>query len=345
MVLSRFFWVVVASLGAGASALGNVSASSSSGFSCLNEDGDAVDYWYVMKGPNGADSWILEDGASSFKAGEAMTSSKNAVVRTLAQVYGSLPSSHAYTMYNDETDEGKKSETRGHSKGVVLFDEAQGFWLIHSLPRYPARVSSGYAGLPDDTWGQSFVCVTLASSKLDDVGEQLMLHWPQHYDSSISDDMKAAAPNFASTLDDTKSTKTESKKSFSTLGSRSFVHYAKSAECDCELYEDIIAKDLGALRVESWMNGETTNKIPSSCKSDGFDEDVEDVDVVTIGDGNWTETKDHSKWAVDSKGTACVGDINRQYSQAKRGGGSLCYDKADVFAAFDKIAASVANPC
>ena len=55
-----------------------------------------------------------------------------------------------------------------------------------------------------------------------------MLHWPQHYDSSISDDIKAAAPNFASTLDDTKSTKTESKKSFSTLGSRSFVHTTPS---------------------------------------------------------------------------------------------------------------------
>lgn len=68
-------------------------------------------------------------------------------------------------------------------------------------------------------------------------------------------------------------------------------------------------------------------------------------DERQTGDGNWTEAKDHSKWAVDSKGTACVGDINRQYSQAKRGGGSLCYDKADVFAAFDKIAASVANPC
>ena len=95
------------------------------------------------------------------------------------------------------------------------------------------------------------------------------------------------------------------------------------------------------------MNGELKNKIPSSCKSAGFDEDVEDVLNVTCAGASWLETQDHSKWAVSaaSAGAACVGDINRQYSQAKRGGGSLCYDKADVFAAFDKIAASVANPC
>ncbi len=42
-------------------------------------------------------------------------------------------------------------------------------------------------------------------------------------------------------------------------------------------------------------------------------------------------------WGAASAGAACVGDINRQYSQAARGGGTLCYAKKDVFAAFDAL--------
>ena len=54
---------------------------------------------------------------------------------------------------------------------------------------------------------------------------------------------------------------------------------------------------------------------------------------------SWKETQDHSKWAVSESGarTACVGDINRQYSQAARGGGTLCYESSDLWSAFDAI--------
>ena len=95
------------------------------------------------------------------------------------------------------------------------------------------------------------------------------------------------------------------------------------------------------------MNGELKNKIPSSCKSAGFDEDVEDVLNVTCAGASWLETQDHSKWAVSaaSAGAACGGDITRQYSQAARGGGTLCYAKKDVFAAFDALVADINDPC
>ena len=205
---SRSFWLLLSAAGAAAK------------FSCLDESGDAVDHFYVLKGNAGSDAYLLLDGDDAFQAANSFDSSSNAVVRTLKQIYGTLPSSHAFTLYNDETDEGTKSETRGHSKGAVLFDGDQGFWLIHSLPRYPDRRSKGYGGLPDTTYGQSFVCLTLDTSKLEDVGAQLMLHWPQHYDSSVSDDLAAAAPSFNATLADVKSTAKSSTKTFSTVGAR-----------------------------------------------------------------------------------------------------------------------------
>ena len=57
----------------------------------------------------------------------------------------------------------------------------------------------------------------------------------------------------------------------------------KSAECACELYEDVVAPGLGSgLRAETWMNGATSNKIPTSCTGSDFDYDVEDIAVVKI---------------------------------------------------------------
>lgn len=62
---------------------------------------------------------------------------------------------------------------------------------------------------------------------------------------------------------------------------------------------------------------------------------------------SWKETQDHAKWAVgdEKSSTACVGDINRQYSQSKRGGGTLCHKSKDVWTAFDAIVSEVTDPC
>ena len=64
-----------------------------------------------------------------------MGGSTGAVPLTLSQLYGSLPTSYAYALYNDESPAGKTSSTHAHAKGVILFDGAQGFWLVHSLPK------------------------------------------------------------------------------------------------------------------------------------------------------------------------------------------------------------------
>ena len=116
--MSRSFWLLL-----------SAAYGATSKFSCLDESGDAVDHFYVLKGNAGSDAYLLLDGDDAFRAANSFDSSSNAVVRTLKQIYGTLPSSHAFTLYNDETDEGTKSETRGHSKGAVLFDGDQGFWL------------------------------------------------------------------------------------------------------------------------------------------------------------------------------------------------------------------------
>ena len=112
------------------------------------------------------------------------------------------------------------SQSVGRSaKGVVLFGKTKGFWLIHSVPRYPNRISkgiytsldrplltqssAGYEAMPDDSYGQSFICLTLSTKdSLNDIGKQLMIAHPQLYDSGISDDLAKTAPDFADFVND-----------------------------------------------------------------------------------------------------------------------------------------------
>ncbi len=55
----------------------------------------------------------------------------------------------------------------------------------------------------------------------------------------------------------------------------------------------------------------------------------------------WNETIDHSKWTITKTQTGnkwvCLGDINRQFSQYKRGGGQLCIPRSDVWGQFFPI--------
>jgi hypothetical protein len=54
----------------------------------------------------------------------------------------------------------------------------------------------------------------------------------------------------------------------------------------------------------------------------------------------WFESSDHSKWAISifpRLAHVCVGDINKQRSQANRGGGTYCMQSAPLHRAFSAL--------
>ena len=54
--------------------------------------------------------------------------------------------------------------------GVVNFDKKSGYWLVHSLPRFPNNES--YAWPPSGRkYGQTFLCISMPYSQLDVIGE------------------------------------------------------------------------------------------------------------------------------------------------------------------------------
>ena len=324
-------------------------------FSCLNQEGKFADHWTALKVNNGAEYYYRDDSAEfsteysgTFKPGGTMADvpgAPGAILSTIGQLYGlgtagGPVNQYAYALYNDETPDGKTSSSHAHSKGVVLFDGTSGFWLVHSFPKWPAFPT--YAGLSSDTYGQSFFCMSFRASELEKIAAIQALQGPLVYASGVSQDLVGRFPAFETWIADEHKQCAANKATtnLTSVRGRTFTHYGKSAACACDLWEDVVAPGVGAgLRVESWQNGPIDLKMPTFCPPK-YAYAVQNISEIVMADGtSWRETQDHSKWGVSTKAgrTACVGDINRQTSQAKRGGGAVCFTDDDHWAAFDGI--------
>ena len=111
---------------------------------------------------------------------------------TLSQLYGGNASDIGYVLYNDQAD--KVSIVKEHTKGVVLFNSISAVWIVHSIPNYPPKRSTGaYSIHPSQCiFGQSMLCMSFNVDQLPLVGQQLVYNYPQIYDFAIPDTLRAS---------------------------------------------------------------------------------------------------------------------------------------------------------
>ncbi|KNC46493.1 deoxyribonuclease II family protein [Thecamonas trahens ATCC 50062] len=341
-----------------------VSKSAYGRLQCMGEGGNAVDWWAAVKTPIESASndpnvatgtaYAYTDAVMNAKSlvltGESLATDKSSSLwSTLAQVYGSSQNSVGYMMFNDETPSGAKSGTKAHQKGVVAFDGDGGFWLIHSVPRFPNTYADGYEGFPanEDKYGQSFLCISFSLSSINDVGALLYMSRPNVYDSNLPSSFNL--PNIAAVIaGDYNSTAGYVVKTMTSVGGAQFTAFSKNRQWDMDLYEDLVAPTLGSdLYVESWQNG--VGKLPTYCRPQ-YPYNVYNIATMAVGTPSggeimWKETQDHSKWAVTvTDQFVCIGGINRQHGQRVRGGGTLCHNSPSLFAAFNSSIQTI-EPC
>ncbi|XP_013871816.1 deoxyribonuclease-2-alpha [Austrofundulus limnaeus] len=159
--------------------------------SCHNDRGDAVDWFYLYKLPKedgtsakeGEAYLLLEKGSEGWTEGKVtVNDSLGALGRTVGQLYSQEKNSEvAYILYNDqrpaEESGGRVGDpsrnTRGHTKGVVLLDKNQGFWLVHSTPHFPPERQSGQYSYPSsgENNGQNFICVSYPLERFQTIGK------------------------------------------------------------------------------------------------------------------------------------------------------------------------------
>jgi len=323
---------------------------------CIGEDGKPVDMFMIYKLPKlteEADVPFLEDGGAyaymdsnnlKFRFGsKSITDEKNPVGLTLNQVYdryklnlNNNTGSLAHVFYNDQEPEGMSHGSNGHTKGAVAFDLKSGFWLIHSVPRFPANARDGYmypeTGL---RYGQSMMCITFDYDQFEKIGNQLIFNHPHIHDSFLPKSFIVKFPNIRKLLKRARPKKTpfSSAVDLKSSGGIEFRHFAKYTRFHKDLYHDFVARDLQTdLITETWQHG--TN-IGPSCDGDYHVEDVSDLKMdISTESVSFRTMQDHSKFAIGKTSSmpyVCVGDINRQPSQFKRGGGTMCIKNFDIW--------------
>ncbi|KAK7158215.1 hypothetical protein R3I93_009424 [Phoxinus phoxinus] len=335
----------------------------SSSISCYDDEGKPVDWFYLYKLPHLRHSPVQEGLKYLFMNGESegwmdgktlVNDSQSAVGRTVGPLYegGDV----GYISYNDQPPRQKPldgaSGICGHTKGVVVFDKKQGFWLVHSTPHFPPPKSAGQFSYPSSgiSNGQNFICVTYPFERFQTIGEQLKINQPHIYDCSIPASLAAAVPAMAQlckhTLGrwDNTSSSSPSNRSISllSLDGTEFISFAKGASFANDLYHSWVAPALQSdLLVQFWRR--STGLLPSDC-SDNWK--VLNIDLISPGQSvTFKATEDHSKWAVStgsgsgtSGGWVCVGDINRDKAEERRGGGTVCRQDAAVWKAYRSAA-------
>jgi len=173
------------------------------------------------------------------------------------------------------------------------------------------------------------------------VGQALLINRPAIYDSNFPSALTSSMSNLKAAIAGSWITAaTGTHFGVTTKAGIPFTVFAKNTAWDLELYANLVAPTLqSSIYVETWMHGTASNNIPKDCAGSKYKYSVLNVGQVDLTKTiTWSETSDHSKWAVavtSQKGNVCIGDINRQFSQELRGGGTVCFSNSEVWTSFN----------
>jgi deoxyribonuclease-2 len=329
--------------------------------SALDENGKVVDWWFAYKVPKLAKStdaptatgyeYIYYDAnvGQVVRSPNLLTVGKGALDLTLKSIFDKPDATTGWILYNDEMPTDTKrldSSSFGHTKGVIAFDTASktAIWLLHSWPKF---ADPGAAGMPTPIYGQTYLCLSLDIATASQIANQMANHQePQVYVPRIPPALDKKDPLYLLSQPLDPNAKGDADViDCKSRGGLAFKVIAKNRKWNKDFWNDLVGPTLKAdMDVETWIRG----KIPPVLDSDGIHKtfDVKYIDLSPLGvPWTWPETHDHAKWGitVDSD-WVCVGDINRMVSQEKRGGGTIAFQDATLWAALSKTDLLVAPP-
>ncbi|XP_069795437.1 deoxyribonuclease-2-beta [Narcine bancroftii] len=319
--------------------------------SCRNENGQAVDWFAIYKLPKRTEEQssglglryvYLDPTTGDWQQGMSLVNStQSAVGRTLQQLYAICKpqvNDSAYFIYNDAPPSMPYDMKHGHTKGVLTFNKVQGFWLMHSVPHFPANATEGYMyPSSGQRYGQTFLCITIQYNQVSEIGTQLLYSNPHVYSWALP---RLFLPELSHLQVVAKggSVSRSPWKRWATLTSLGGVHFqsfAKFKYFGDDIYAAWAAQALQTdLLSETWRNGK--GDLPSNCS---LPKHIYNVKGVNLPGHTFLTRNDHSKWCVSlhpDDGWVCVGDLNRTFGQMWRSGGLLCTQNPLLYRALRK---------
>ncbi|XP_023554834.1 deoxyribonuclease-2-beta isoform X3 [Octodon degus] len=225
--------------------------------------------------------------------------------------------------------------------GALLWNRVQGFWVIHSVPRFPPIAEEGYdypaTGRRN---GQSGICVTFKYNQYETIDSQLLVCNPNIYSCSIPATFHQELVHMPQLCTRFRPSKIPVRY-LTTLQSaqgQTFLHFAKSDSFLDDIFAAWIAQQLKThFLTETWQR--KRQELPSNCS---LPYHVYNIKAIKVSRQSYFSSyQDHAKWGISQKGTkdhwTCIGDLNRSPHQAFRSGGFICTQNRNIYQAFQKL--------
>lgn len=242
-----------------------------------------------------------------------------------------------YIIWNDDatngTDKPVYDDHFGHTKGVLVFNQEKGMYIIHSLPRFPFHDNDGkiISELPSNAgyYGQTFFCMSINFSEIPNILQSLSVIKPHVLLHNISDEFgpDTAINKLIEDLAQERfiNTSLQRQIDISTIKGKKINLFLKDKNMELpwdtaipNFYED-------SFFVETWTKPAL---LPNICTTD---RSVFNMKTMNFLDHQLLDTEDHSKWGVSvKKNIVCYGDLNRTQSQKKRCGSIACFEDTEI---------------
>ncbi len=335
-------------------------ARTTNSLSCLNEKGLPVPWYAILKAHGGLDYSYVDasyTGTGPLQlTGLSLDCGTNcALGATLTQIIGNT--SVARISWNDElplpvaevVNTNAKTITTstlpqvgsgesGHTKGVIGADANGGFWMTHSMPKFPTLVGvDSYNWLTSTTYGQSFLCVSVDADTIEVVAKNIAFIDPHIYASVVPAGLTSVYPALTALVAGARAAGTSTTTILAT-DSTPFEFFGKSGSWGKDIWEDLVQATLGVdMFVETWRR---SPQMLTYCRPD-YPYDSINVATLQFIDATgapflYKYTQDHTKMAIAINATAqqnyfCIGDMNRMTSQWIRGGSATCFRHSAIF--------------
>ncbi|XP_050054148.1 cell-death-related nuclease 7 [Aphis gossypii] len=330
---------------------------------CKDPNGQSVDWFTAIKLPKLKSSlsngtiYIYMDAKNpewTYSTG-IVTKEKSAIGHTVSQMYTTNQAyneSIMWIVYNDEPTNGPATFTKGHSKGTVVADKSSGFWLVHSVPKFPQlpyQNNNSYTypktGIK---YGQSFLCMSMTAEELDKVGNQLINNEVMVYGSHFGGDLKSTYPDLYNATLPHKIVKNGGVRlqPLRSIEGFEFLSISKNRHFGKDLYDGYITQMAQSnVYTETWLN--SRDRLNSSCSGHYKTMNIKSLitkDIKGLENVSYKSALDHSKWVVTGKSSVpwtCIGDINRAKEQMKRGGGTVCIKSMPIWNQYKQLVSSI----
>jgi deoxyribonuclease-2 len=221
----------------------------------------------------------------------------------------------------------KPSDSYAHKKGVLIYDQDNGIYIEHSVPKYPndpEKVNQYQFPTTGTTYGQAMSCVTLTKNDIEKWAQGELIEKGYVYANNTPSWASTVAPSLVSIIKGKWNTAELTKVSDIKVGSATFKLFSKGGKLwGKDLYHDLVAPTLETDTFsETWSRGVGT--MASNCTGNFKAYNILNVNFQGV---KWSRMNDHSKWVI-ANDYFCIGGINRQLKQLERGGGTWCiHDK------------------